>query len=72
MISGIPWSCASCARADRSATSPDGSATDSQNNAVVVFVGLKGGWGEILGGYQYTTLYRISTLSGSCCSTRIT
>jgi predicted porin len=28
------------------------------------FVGLKGGWGEVLVGYQYTTLYRISTLSG--------
>jgi predicted porin len=28
------------------------------------FVGLKSGWGEILAGYQYTTLYRISTLSG--------
>jgi len=28
------------------------------------FVGLKGGWGEVLAGYQYTTLYRISTLSG--------
>lgn len=28
------------------------------------YVGLKGGWGELLGGYQYTTLYRISTLSG--------
>jgi predicted porin len=28
------------------------------------FVGLKGGWGELLGGWQYTTLYRISTLSG--------
>ena len=28
------------------------------------FVGLKGGWGEVLAGYQYTTLYRMSTLSG--------
>jgi len=28
------------------------------------YVGIKGGWGELLGGYQYTTLYRISTLSG--------
>lgn len=28
------------------------------------FVGLKGGWGEVLAGYQYTTLYRLSTLSG--------
>jgi len=28
------------------------------------FVGLKAGWGELLGGYQYTTLYRMSTLNG--------
>jgi len=28
------------------------------------YVGLKGGWGELLGGWQYTTIYRIGTLSG--------
>jgi predicted porin len=41
---------------------PPGAYSTSTNRQA--FVGLKGGWGEVLAGYQYTTLYRISTLSG--------
>ena len=41
---------------------PSGSYTTGTNRQA--FVGLKGSWGELLAGYQYTTLYRVSTLGG--------